>query len=108
MDGDIRPTQVDRTGIRDVTQDMLREAIAHNQRIKLLCRAWREGDRILTRVAPQAVSTNDPFASMVGTDSILQLHTDTLPNLTIIEGGGGTETTAFGVMADLLSVVRRF
>ena len=45
---------------------------------------------------------------MVGTDSILQLNTDTLPNLTIIEGGGGTETTAFGVMADLLSIVRRF
>lgn len=108
MDGDLRPTQVDRTGIRDVTPEMLREAIAHNQRIKLLCRAWREGENILARVAPEAVSTNDPFASMVGTDSILQLNTDTLPNLTIIEGGGGTETTAFGVMADLLSIARHF
>jgi len=68
----------------------------------------REGDRILTRVAPEEVSTSDPFAFMVGTDSILQLNTDILPNLTIIEGGGGTETTAFGVMADLLSIVRRF
>jgi len=39
MDGDLRPTQVDRTGIRDVTPEMLRHAIAHNRRIKLLCRA---------------------------------------------------------------------
>ena len=75
------------------------------QAIKVL---KKEGDRILTRVAPQAVSTDDPFASMAGTDSVLQLNTDTLPNLTIIEAGGGTETTAFGVMADLLSVVRHF
>ncbi len=108
MDGDLRPTQVDRTGIRDVTPQMLNEAMAQNQRIKLICRAWREGDRILTRVAPQAVSTSDPFAFITGTDSVLQLNTDPLPNLTIVEGGGGTETTAFGVMADLLSLVRHF
>jgi len=108
MDGDLRPTQVDRTGIRGVTPQMLNEAMAQNQRIKLICRAWREGDRILTRVAPQAVSTSDPFAFITGTDSVLQLNTDPLPNLTIVEGGGGTETTAFGVMADLLSIVRHF
>jgi homoserine dehydrogenase len=54
------------------------------------------------------VSVADPFAFISGTDSILQLSTDPLPNLTIIEAGGGVETTAFGVMADLLSVVRHF
>ena len=108
MDGDLRPTQVDRTGIRGVTPQVLREAMSQDQRIKLICRAWREGDRILTRVAPEAVDTSDPFAFISGTDSILQLNTDPLPNLTIVEAGGGIETTAFGVMADLLSVVRHY
>jgi homoserine dehydrogenase len=108
MEGDLRPTQVDRTGIRDVTPHMLRDAIAQNQRIKLICQARREGGAIQARVAPEAVSVADPFAFITGTDSVLRLNTDPLPNLTIIEAGGGVETTAFGVMADLLSVVRHF
>jgi homoserine dehydrogenase len=108
MDGDLRPMQVNRTGIRDVTPHMLRDAIAQNQRIKLICQARREGRAIQARVAPEAVSVTDPFAFVAGTDSILQLNTDPLPNLTILEAGGGVETTAFGVMADLLSIVRHF
>jgi homoserine dehydrogenase len=108
MDGDLRPTQVDRTGIRDVTPQMLREALARNERIKLLCRAWREGGRIHTRVAPEAVSMTDPFALVTGTNSVVRFTLDTLPGLTVIEEDAGTETTAFGVLADLISVVRHF
>jgi homoserine dehydrogenase len=108
MDGDVRPTDVDRTGIRDVTPQMLRAAIAGNQRIKLLCRAWREGDAIKTRVAPEAVSMTDPFALVAKTNSILRLSFDTLPGLTFIEEDSGAETTAFGVLADLISVARHF
>jgi homoserine dehydrogenase len=108
MDGDVRPTDVDRTGIRDVTPQMLQAAIAGNQRIKLLCRAWREGDAIKTRVAPEAVSMTDPFALVAKTNSILRLSFDVLPGLTFIEEDSGAETTAFGVLADLLSVVRHF
>jgi homoserine dehydrogenase len=108
MDGDIRPTDVDRTGIRNVTPQMLQEANARNQRIKLLCRAWREGDEIRARVAPEAVSVADPFALVTGTNSILRFSFDVLPGLTFIEEDSGAETTAFGVLADLLAVVRHF
>jgi len=108
MEGDLRPTQVDRTGIRDVTPQMLREALARNERIKLLCRAWREGDAIKTRVAPEVVSVTDPFALVTGTNSVIRFTFDTLPGLTIIEEDAGTETTAFGVLADLISVARHF
>ncbi len=108
MDGDLRPTQVDRTGIRDVTPQMLRDALARNERIKLLCRAWREGGRIHTRVAPEAVSMTDPFALVTGTNSVVCFTLDTLSGLTVIEEDAGTETTAFGVLADLISVVRHF
>jgi homoserine dehydrogenase len=108
MDGDLRPAQVDRTGIRSVTPQMLQDAIAQNQRIKLLCCAWREGEAIKTRVAPEAVSVTDPFALVTQTNSIVRFTLDTLPGLTIIEEDAGTETTAFGVLADLLAVVRHF
>jgi len=108
MDGDLRPTDIDRTGIRDVTPHMLQEAMTQNQRIKLLCRAWREGDTIKTRVAPEKVSMTDPFALVTKTDSILRLSFDVLPGLTFIEQDSGAQTTAFGVLADLISVVRHF
>lgn len=108
MDGDLRPTDVERTGIRGVTSQMLRDALASGQRIKLLCRAWREGDQIRARVAPEVVPLTDPFALVTGTDSILRLSYDTLPGLTFIEEDSGAETTAFGVLADLLSVVRHW
>jgi homoserine dehydrogenase len=108
MDGDLRPTDIDRTGIRGVTPLMLQEAMAKNQRIKLLCRAWREGDLIKTRVAPEPVSVTDPFALVTRTNSILRLSFDVLPGLTFIEEDSGAETTAYGVLADLVSVVRHF
>jgi len=108
MGGDLRPADVDRTGIRGVTPQMLQEAIAKNQRIKLLCRAWREGDLIKTRVAPEPVSVTDPFALVTRTNSILRLSFNVLPGLTFIEEDSGAETTAYGVLADLLSVVRHF
>ena len=108
MGGDLRPTDIDRTGIRGVTPQMLQAAIAKNQRIKLLCRAWREGDTIRTRVAPEPVSVSDPFALVTKTNSSLRLSFDVLPGLTFIEEDAGAETTAFGVLADLISVVRHF
>jgi homoserine dehydrogenase len=108
MDGDLRPTQVDRTGIRDVTPETLREATARNEHIKLLCRAWRESDEIKARVAPEAVSMTDPFALVASTNSVIRFTFDTLPGLTIIEEDAGTDTTAFGVLADLISIVRHF
>ena len=108
MDGDIRPTDVDRTGIRGLTSKMLREAMANQQRIKLICQAWREGEAIRARVAPEAVPMTDPFALVASTNSIIRLSLDMLPGLTIIEEDSGVETTAFGVLADLISVVRHF
>jgi homoserine dehydrogenase len=108
MDGDLRPTEVDRTGIRGVTPQMLQEARGKNQHIKLICRAWREGGALKTRVAPEPASVTDPFALVTRTNSILRLSFDVLPGLTFIEEDAGAETTAFGVLADLLAVVRHF
>lgn len=108
MGGEVTPIQVERTGIREVTPAMLREAAGRGERIKLLCRAWREEDKILTRVAPEPVSLGDPFALVTGTNSILRLTLDTLPGLTVIEEDSGVETTAYGVLADLISTVRHF
>ncbi len=48
----LTPQQVNRTGIRGVTPEMIAEAKADGERWKLVCSAERLDDRIITKVAP--------------------------------------------------------
>ncbi len=106
MDGDVRPTDIERTGIRTISRETLTEVMGRGQRLKLVCSARREGQRIVGRVAPEPVSLDDPLALTSGTTSILQLRTDTLKQLTLIEHDPEPAQTAFGVLADVLTIAR--
>jgi homoserine dehydrogenase len=39
-------------------------------------------------------------------EAALLLHTDTMQDLTIVEGEGGPGQTAFGVLADVIAIAR--
>jgi homoserine dehydrogenase len=52
------------------------------------------------------VGHDSPFYAIEGSTSIVQFETDTLPQLSIIEGDPGPETTAYGLLADFLNVVK--
>ncbi len=58
--------------------------------------------------AELAGAAADPFALVTKTNSVLRLSFDVLPGLTFTEEDAGAQTTAFGVLADLISVVRHF
>jgi len=51
-------------------------------------------------------SLNDPLALTTGTTSVLQLWADTLKQLTLIEHAPEPVQTAYGVLADVLTVAR--
>lgn len=102
----LKPDQVERTGIRDVSPEMIREALQAGERWKLVCSAIRVGDRVKTKVAPQRVAATSPLFSISGTSSFVQFETDTLPGLGILESNPGPETTAYGLLADLINAVR--
>ncbi len=102
----LKPDQVERTGIRGVSPEMIREALQAGERWKLVCTASREGDRVKTKVAPQRVAATSPLYSISGTSSFVQFETDTLPGLGILESNPGPETTAYGLLADLINAVR--
>lgn len=106
MDGDVRPTDIERRGIRGLSPQTLQEVAGRGQRVKLVCSARREGSQVVGRVAPEPVSLNDPLALTTGTTSALQLHMDTLKQLTIIEHDPTPAQTAFGVLADVLTIAR--
>ena len=101
------PQEVDRTGIRDITPEMIDQAKKLGRRWKLVCEAFKDQEQIIARVAPELVTPDSPFYAVEGSSSIVEFHTDTLSSLTIVEGNPGPETTAYGLLADFINAVRR-
>lgn len=100
------PPQVDRTGIRGITPEMIASARSDGERWKLVCSARREDDRVTARVAPERVGADSPLYSVNGTSSYAQFELDVLPGLGILESDPGPETTAYGLFADFLNILR--
>ncbi len=106
MDIPLKPQEIDRTGIRDVTPAMIAAAKAEGKRYKLICTAEKDGNTVRGRVAPELVPLSSPFAGVEGTTSIIEFQTDVLGNLTLIENDPGPHTTAYGLLADFINAVK--
>lgn len=105
MNTPIKPDEVNRKGIREITQEQIAGAQAVGKRWKLICSAEKVGDKVNAKVAPEMIGPETPFFSIDGTTSIVQFETDVLGNLSIIETDPGTETTAYGLLADFINAV---
>ena len=111
MNTPLKPHEVERKGIREITAEMVKQAKVEKKRWKLVASAEREGERIKARVAPELVDSSSPLYGMMGSSSGLTFSTDVLPNYSVIvserEGmKGGPEETAYGLFADFIGVVR--
>lgn len=106
MDVPFTPQQVERTGIRAITPEMVAAAKAAGERYKLVCSAEREGETIRARVAPQRVPISSPLYAVEGSTSIVEFKTDVLGDLSIVETNPGPHTTAYGLLADFINAVR--
>lgn len=102
----LKPDQVDRTGIGDISADDIQEAKAEGKRWKLVCELVREQDQVRARVAPQKVGIESPLYGVMGTTSIVEFESDVLGNLSLIEADPGPHTTAYGLLVDFLNAVR--
>ncbi|MEJ2597097.1 MAG: homoserine dehydrogenase [Anaerolineales bacterium] len=102
----LKPQQVSRLGIRGITADEIARAKAEGKRWKLVCSAQRAANGIEARVAPEMVAQDSPLYSVNGTTSIVQLASDVLGLLSVIEADPGPRTTAYGLFADFLNTVR--
>jgi homoserine dehydrogenase len=101
----LKPHDVRRKGIEDLSPAAVRSALRAGHRWKLVCEARWEGERPRARVAPEQIEPGDPLHSVDGTSSAVTFHTDVLGPLTIREENPGPRTTAYGLLADFLSAV---
>lgn len=106
MDIPTKPQQVERTGIRGITSAQIAEAKAQGVRWKLVCEARKRGGQLYARVSPQMVPPDSPLYGVEGTSSIVQIESDVLGALSLLEEDPGPHTTAYGLLADFLNAVR--
>lgn len=107
LDADLRPGDIGREGLGADAMRQAQEALLPGQVLKQVAGAERDGERVSARVRLEALGPNDILAHLSGMEAGLTLRTDTMGDLTIIEGEGGPGQTAHGVMADLVAIAAR-
>ncbi len=110
MDVPLKPQDVERKGIREITPGMIEQAKGSGKRYKLVCSAERVGDQIKARVAPELVDSSSPLYGIMNSSSGVAFRTDVLPDYSITvterEGmSGGPVETAYGLFADFVNIV---
>lgn len=103
MGADIKIEQVQRTGIRELSEEKIRSVRAAGMRYKLVCRADRRGDSVQCSVQPELLLASDPLAGLEGTSSAIRFDLDVF-GLSIVEHNPGIEATAYGMLADFVRV----
>lgn len=98
------PFDVEREGITQVTPVRIAALSKAAKRLKLVCRAWRDGAWVRTRVGLEEVRLDHPFATMSGNGSVLRIETDLMGPIVIAQEEPTLSDTAYGVLNDLLAV----
>ena len=112
MDTPFTPQQVNPTGIRNITPDMIAKARAEGKRYKLVCSVEKMGDQIHGHVSPELVDSSSPLYGMMNSSTGIAFRTDVLPDYSITvserEGmAGGPIETAYGLFADFVNAVKK-
>jgi homoserine dehydrogenase len=96
---------VQRTGIRQLSEEKIRSVREAGMRYKLVCRVERRGDGVDCRVAPELLLLSDPMAGLEGTSSAIRFDMDVF-GLSMVEHNPGLDATAYGLLADFLRAVQ--
>jgi homoserine dehydrogenase len=109
MDTPMTPQQVNPTGIRGITSEMIAQAKAEGKRYKLVCSAEKVGDIVQASVVPQLVDSTSPLYGMMNSSTGLTFRTDVILDYSITLSEkpgltGGPVETAYGLFADFVNL----
>jgi homoserine dehydrogenase len=108
MGGDLRPGDVAREGIRDLAADDVRSAAAAGRPFRLLGAVTRgpAGD-VHARVAPVRCDPAGPLGVARGATLVVHWEAEVFPGgLTVTSRDPDPTTTAYGMLADFVQVIR--
>ena len=107
MDSDSRPSDVNRVGIRGITAEDLKSAAASGMAVRLVARGKRTAGAVELTVAPEKIPVASVLGSVFGSSNGLILETDLMGEIAIVETDPGVEQTAYALLSDLITVVRK-
>ncbi|NIS82696.1 MAG: homoserine dehydrogenase [Anaerolineales bacterium] len=101
----LKPDQVKRQGIEDLSLEDIASACAAGKRWKLICQAKLDEGTVNATVRPEQIGPEDPLYNVMGTSSAVTFQSDVLGDLTVMEADPGPHTTAYGLLADCINAV---
>lgn len=99
-------SSVDIEGIRSVSPDDLRAAVARNGHIKLIATATRKGTTIALRVQPTFVLSEEPLGRVSGVTNGIEITGDACDTIFMQGPGAGGDATASAIVSDLIDIAR--
>lgn len=100
----VKPEEIDREGITDITLDDIQAAKAANSRWKLIGSVQKTPEGIKTSVKPMMIPLSDPLAGVAGAGNAIQYKTDLLGDITLFGPGAGRKETAAAIIEDLMHI----
>ncbi|MBO0782812.1 MAG: hypothetical protein J2P37_28690 [Ktedonobacteraceae bacterium] len=103
--------QIERVGVRGLTQEMVQEARAAGTRYKLVSTIERTASgQVQASVQPERLSADDPLASVGPGGLLTHFEMDMVPGLTVtlhvpMTETAGPDVTAYDVLADFIRAV---
>lgn len=110
-DTPLTPQQVNPTGIRGITSEMIAKAKAEGKRYKLVCSAEKVEGNVQASVSPQLVDAASPLYGMMNSSTGVTFRTDVILDYSIVLSEkpgmtGGPVETAYGLFADFVNIVK--
>jgi homoserine dehydrogenase len=108
LDGELRPADVKREGIRELSEARVRHAHGAGKPIRLVGEVKRGESGIVTaHVAPMECDMDGPLGVVRGATLVMHYQSDIFPGgLTVTSRDPDPTTTAYGMLADFVSVLR--
>jgi len=107
MDAGLRLEEVEREGIRSLSDVEVRAAHAEGHPFRLVARARRdEVGAVSASVRPERIEPRGPFGAVGGTTLAVHYELDVLPGLTVVAHDPDLKSTAYGLFADFIEAVR--
>lgn len=103
----LKPDEVSRDGIRDLSPKKVQAARSEGKPFKLLARAKRsENGKLTATVRPEQIAASDPLGGIRGTSLAIHFELDMMPGLTITSHRPNLQSTAYGMLADFINAVK--
>lgn len=100
----IKPEDIDRVGISDITLEDVQEAQREHMHWKLIGSLRKTVKGLEASVKPIMLSEDNPLAFIKGAGNAIQYRTDLLGEITLVGPGAGRKETAAALIEDLIHI----